>query len=200
MKTVREEIGGLGNLLFKEAFLWMLFREGTIPDIYLQTNKFWEKYEDEIRRRFSSDIGKIDKVALHVRRGDYLKAAQFHKNMWDTDYYKKAVALFPKGTKFLVFCRDNQSKAQDDDDREWCLKNIPQLGIEFEMWPHAEETGDLNAMASCTDIIGANSSFSWWAAFLNPHGGKKVFPTESQWFVDGKPRCDLLPGWSRIEL
>lgn len=199
MRKARQDIGGLGNLLFKEAYIWAQMREGKISDVYVQSQKYWERYKDEIKMRFSSGIGRIDKVALHIRRGDYLKAQQFHVNLWDTDYYKKAVALFPKET-FLVFCRDRQDFEQDLDDKLWCMENIPQLGIDFELYEYEHglehETEDLNAMASCKGIIGANSTFSWWAAFLNPHRGKKVFP--KQWFTDGIQRTDLLPEWTLL--
>ena len=195
MKTTRQEIGGLGNLLFKEAYIWGQFRDGNIPDIYVQSPKYWLKYKDEIRNRFGSGIGYIDKVALHIRRGDYLKVSQFHTNLWDMDYYKEAVKLFPN-EKFLVFCKDNQSEAQDQNDQEWCQDNLPFLGIDFELYKHGEETNDLNAMASCKAIIGDNSSFSWFAAFL---GGKKaIFPKEEKWFVDGQKRTELLPEWVKL--
>ena len=196
MKGIRQEIGGLGNLLFKEAYIWAQMRDGKIPDIYVQSSQYWKKYENEIRQRFSSGIGLDDRVALHIRRGDYLKVSQFHINLWDTDYYQKAVKLFPKNTKFLIFCKDNQSEAQDMDDKEWCLRNISLLGIDFEMYEHGKETDDLNAMASCSGIIGANSSFSWWAAFLNPHKGLKVFPR--LWFGDGIQRTELLSEWALL--
>ena len=196
MKPIRQELGGLGNLLFKEAYIWAQMRDGKIPNIYVQSSKYWENYKNEIRQRFSSGIGHDDRVALHIRRGDYLKVSQFHVNLWDTDYYKRAVELFPIGTKFLVFCKDNQNEAQDMDDKEWCLRNIPLLGIDFDMYEHGKETDDLNAMASCRGMIGANSSFSWWAAFLNPHGGIKIFP--KQWFGDGLQRTELLSEWTLL--
>jgi hypothetical protein len=197
MRNVRAEIGGLGNLMFKQAFLWALLREGVIPDLYVQGEKYWKPYANEVKQMFSYGIGSTDKVALHIRRGDYLKATQFHVNLWDTDYYKEAVKQFPEGTKFLVFCKDNQSTEQDLDDKEWCERNIPLLGINFELHQHTTETEDLNAMASCKGIIGANSSFSWWAAFLNPHtNATKVFPR--RWFTDGVERVELLPEWTLI--
>ena len=196
MRKIRQEIGGIGNLLFKEAYIWGQLRDKKIPDVYVQSSKYWEKYKDEIKYRFSSGIGYDKRVALHIRRGDYLKVAQFHINLWDTDYYKKAIELFPKDTKFLVFCKDNQSEAQDADDREWCLRNIPLLGIDFDMREHTTEAEDLNAMAACNGIIGANSSFSWWAAFLMLDKSLKVFP--KQWFVDGVQRTDLLKEWTLI--
>lgn len=195
MKSVRENIGGLGNILFKNAYIWAQFREGKIPDVYVQSEKYFAKYGPEIRQLYGQGIGYTDKIALHIRRGDYLKVSQFHLNLWDTDYYYKAVKLFPHQT-FLIFCKDNQSEAQDKDDREWCENNIPQLGIKFELHNHTTETEDLNVMASCKGIIGANSSFSWWAAYLSPHEGDKVFP--KNWFVDGVQRTEMLDEWIKI--
>lgn len=200
MRKIRNEIGGLGNLMFKEAYLWGQYRDGKIPDIYVQSPKYWEKYKDDIRTRFSHGIGRIDKVAIHIRRGDYLKSAHFHVNLWDTDYYKQAVQLFPDA-EFLVFCKDNQSEQQDEDDHAWVVDNIPLLVPQgrYELYNHTEsETDDFNVMASCKGIIGANSTFSWWAAFLGNPNKKVVMPKAERWFTDKQPRCELMPEWNAL--
>lgn len=195
MKDVRKTIGGLGNLMFKQAFLIAQAMEGNIPDLYLQGESYWAKHREIIKKTFSEDIGKTDKVALHIRRGDYLQAHNFHKNLWETDYYQKAVEMFPNET-FLVFCKDNQDPEQDKKDRQWCRENLPKLGIKFEMAPYEDtEVEDLNLMASCKSIIMANSSFSWWGAYLGEHE-KVVCP--SGWFVDGIQRTELLDSWIQI--
>lgn len=200
MRKVRNEIGGLGNLMFKEAFIWGQFRNGNIPDIYVQSAKYWMGHREEIRTRFNHGIGQIDKVAIHIRRGDYLKTPQFHSNLWDTDYYKKAVQMFPTET-FLVFCKDSQSEQQDEDDHAWVLDNMPFLLPQgrYELYDHTEsETDDFNVMASCKGLIGANSSFSWWAAFLGDPNKKVVMPKEERWFTDKQPRCELLLNWTAL--
>lgn len=197
MKTRREDIGGLGNLLFKEAYIWAQLRDGHIPDVYVQSSKYWNKYKNEIRYRFSSGIGNktIPFVAVHIRRGDYMKATQFHVPLWDTDYYKKALALFPDST-FMVFCKDNQNPEVDKADREWCQGFMAGLvGDRFVLAPDGEETEDLNTMASCESLIMANSSFSWWAAFLGNHD-KVICP--QQWFTDGQQRTELLAEWTTL--
>ncbi len=193
MRSVREDIGGLGNLLFKQAYIWAQMRDGNIPDIYVQSEKYWEKYKNEIRTLYGQGIGKIDKVALHIRRGDYLKVQQFHTNLWDTDYYREAIKLFPETTEFLVFCKDNQSEAQDEDDRIWCLDNLPFLlsPSRYELHEHTTETEDLNAMASCKAIIMANSSFSFWGAYLGDPSKKVIAPKEERWFTDHMKRTEL---------
>lgn len=197
MKSIRNQIGGFGNLMFKEAFILGKVLDGEIPDQYVQGEKYWERHKETIRAQFSEGIGTVNKVAIHVRRGDYLQHKDFHVNLTDTDYYEQAIKLFPDA-QFLVFCKDNQGWLQDREDQKWCYEYLkPLLGNRFEMQPvHSSEHEDFNTMASCTDIIGANSSFSWWAAYLNPHASKKVFP--KQWFVDGIQRTELLPEWTLL--
>lgn len=172
---------------------------GEIPDAYVQGEKYWLDHRDKIRETFSEGIGpQINKVALHIRRGDYLMAHHFHVNLWETDYYKKAIALFPDDM-FIIFCRDNQGWEQDKADREWCRQNlVPILGDRFELPDrYNSETDDLNLMASCKSVIMANSSFSWWAAYLGEHE-KVVCPKETSWFVDQKVRTEVLKEWTQI--
>lgn len=196
MQPIRKSIGGLGNLMFKEAYLYAQMRDGDIPDMYVQSMRYWSSYADEIRQRFGQGIGfTIDKVSVHIRRGDYV-GNDFYVDLWQTDYYKKAIALFPGETRFIVFCRDNQDWETDKADRQWCRDNLtPLLGDRFELPPKENsETDDLNLMASCCGHIMANSSFSWWASFLG--GGRTIAPQE--WFADGKQRIELLPEWTKI--
>jgi hypothetical protein len=196
MIPVRQSIGGLGNLMFKQAFLYAIWKEGIIPDIYLQSVRYWDTCQDDIREMFGQGIGeKIDKVSLHIRRGDYVNN-NFYVDLWQTDYYKKAIAMFPEDTKFIVFCRDNQSWETDKADREWCRKNLkPLLGDRFELPPKENtEIDDLNLMANCKAHIMANSSFSWWASYLG--GGRTIAP--KAWFTDGVQRTELMPEWEVI--
>ncbi len=195
MKTIRQQIGGLGNLMFKEAFLIGQVLDGTIPDVYVQGEHYWAKHKDIIKRHFSDGIGHVDKVALHIRRGDYVNNG-FYVNLWDTDYYRKALEMFPT-EQFIVFCKDNQGWDQDKADRQWCRENLtPLLGDRFELPPKENsEIDDFNLMASCKSIVMANSSFSWWAAYLGNHD-KIVCPKD--WFADGIQRTELLSNWTII--
>lgn len=198
MRSVRQTIGGLGNLMFKEAFILGKLLDEEITDPYVQSSKYWYKHRNVIKKQFSDGVGpQVDKVALHIRRGDYLKAHHFHVNLWETDYYKKAIAMFPNETQFIVFCKDNQGWEQDKADRQWCRDNLaPLIGDRFEL-PDKEnsETDDLNLMASCKSVIMANSSFSWWGAYLGEHE-QVICP--KQWFVDGIYRTELLSEWMTI--
>lgn len=206
MKSQREQFGGLGNQMFRGAFLYALMRNGEIPDIYVQSIKYWEKYRYEIKALFSEglSIPPVQKVALHIRRGDYV-ANPFYVNLWETDYYKKAVFdmevfyLEKHGTlpHYIVFCRDNQGWENDKKDRQWCRDNLDNLlGDRWTLAPKENsETDDLNLMASCTCLIMANSSFSWWGAFLGWH--EKVIAPRA-WHTDEVQRTEPLPEWTQI--
>lgn len=199
MKSVRTDIGGLGNLLFKNAYLWAQMREGVIPDVYVQSESYFTKYRDEIRMLYGQGIGFTDKVALHIRRGDYLRVPEFHANLWETEYYRNAVSKFGD-ERFLVFCKDSQNDAQDKDDMEWCKVNLPLRFpfATFEFHTHTNEVDDLNTMAACRGIIGANSSFSFWAAYLGNPQKRVIMPRESSWFTDGAERTELPDTWEKI--
>lgn len=200
MMTQRKLLGGMGNLMFLKAFAISRVMTKEVEDAYVQDYRLWGDNLYTIRDYFRQ--GKADKyihkTAVHIRRGDYLKAQDFHTNLWKTDYYKRAFDLTP-GAKYLVFCMDRQSPNQDEEDREWCRKHLyPILGEDFELAPiHDDESQDMNLMAQCHQIIGANSSFSWWAAFISD-ADKIYFPEETKWFVDGKVRCKLLPEWNQV--
>lgn len=181
MISVRNTIGGLGNLLFKEAFIYAQMRDGVIPDLYVQDPRYFEKYADEIKLRFSEGISETDEVAIHVRRGDYV-SNPFYVDLFSEGYYERAMQEFPGG-KFRVF----------SDDIEWCKKQTLFKDCLFS--ERKTEIEDLNLMASCKGIIMANSSFSWWAAFLGP---KKKVIAPLRWHPDGIERTVLLDSWKRI--
>lgn len=194
MNTVRQTIGGVGNLMFKEAFIIGKVLDGEIPDIYLQSEKYWSEYAYAIKKKFSEGIVKNDKVAVHIRRGDYLNT-DFYVDLSKTDYYQKALALFPDDS-FLVFCKDNQGTRQDSEDHYWCdkfLENLIPNRYTFSPYTNSE-TDDLNMMAGGKARIGANSSFSWWGCYLGE--GQNIMP--KQWYSDGIERTECPSEWMRI--
>jgi hypothetical protein len=193
MQSTRKVIGGLGNLMFKQAYLVGEMLDGKIPDVYVQSDKYWKKHAHIIKPMFSEVIGYVDKVAIHIRRGDYVDNP-FYVDLWKTDYYQKALALFPNDN-FIVFCKDNQGWETDKADRQWCRDNLdPLIKGRYELAPKEnEEWEDMNLMASCKHRIGANSSFSWWACRLGT--GMNVMPGDDKWFSDRKHRIDLPIEW-----
>lgn len=165
--------------------------------MYVQSQKYWEKYKEEIKAIFGQGIGYIDKVSLQIRRGDYLDKYNFYVQLSETNYYQEAIKHFPND-KFLVFCYDRQDPQRDKEDREWATEFLDKLiPGRWEFHKPQSETDDLNAMASCKSNILANGTFSWWAGFLNPNPNKKVVVPKI-WFKDGVQRCELLEEWIKI--
>lgn len=110
-------------------------------------------------------------VSLHVRRGDYVADAKTiaHHGMCSLSYYREAVRYIKERIKnphFFVF----------SDDQEWVSRNL-EIGADFTPVIHqtpALPSVDLWLMANCKHHIIANSSFSWWGAWLNPNVEKLV--------------------------
>lgn len=186
--------GRLGNKLFQYAYLYGQVRRGEIPDFYVQDPKYFEEYETEIRKLFGEGIGDpIDMVAIHVRRAgnpinpDEPKYSDndFYVNLYKTPYYEDAIELFPN-SDFLVF----------SDDIEWCKRQL--IFKDFEFSEGHSEIEDLNLMASCTGHIIANSSFSWWGAFLSSYTQKVVAPDKNKWYSDSIERTICPKHWIRI--
>jgi len=185
--------GRLGNRLFQTAYLYAQVKDRVIPDWYVQDPKYFECYEEEIRQLFGDGIGYLSQVGIHVRRGanpanpeepNYSENS-YYVNLGETDYYERAMALFPN-EKFVVF----------SDDTEWCVKKFYD-NPNVQVMQKGTELEDFNLLASCKHQIIANSSFSWWAAYLNPNVTKKVI-APAQWYADGVQRTVVPKEWIQL--
>lgn len=182
MIPITKLTGRLGNQMFQFAFLYAYAKEHNL-DYYFQDEKFFKKYEIEIRNMFSHGIGELPYVAIHVRRTD-MTTNNFDVNLSETDYYERAMEMFP-GANFLVF----------SDDIPWCRnKWATNPRVSFST---GDEVEDLNKMTSCEHIITANSSFSWWGAYLNPNPNKKVICPKFE-YIDRIERRKRPESWIRI--
>lgn len=167
-----------------------------IPDIFVQDEKYFKKYENEIKELFGEGIGYLDFVSIHVRRGGNpinptepkYSDNPFYVDLSKTDYYKKAIAMFPND-KFLVF----------SDDPEWCKKKFKDFS-RFQVMEKTNDIDDFNLASSCKHHIIANSSFSWWYAYLSPNLGKIVIaPSHDKWYKDGNKTRTVIPKeWKQI--
>ena len=120
-------------------------------------------------------------VAVHIRRGDYLLKSDFHTNLSsNTEYYTIASNIIKtkvNNPEFIIF----------SDDVEWCKKNMLWLSNIFVS--HGEVM-ELAMMSMCKHHIIANSSYSWWGAYLSRENGITIYP--ERWFekwVDTKDMC-----------
>lgn len=175
--------GRLGNNLFQGAYLYAQAQKGLIPDIYVQDPAYFDEYRDEIRHLYGQGIGSVNKVAIHVRRGDYVNN-RFYVDLTQTDYYERAMAQFPD-SEFLVF----------SDDIEWCKGQ--EIFKDCSFSEGNDEVTDLNLMASCKGIIMANSSFSFWGAYLS-NTKKIIAPSVKNWYSDQVERTVCPQEWTRI--
>jgi len=108
-------------------------------------------------------------IALHVRRTDY--AQYSHHPICDINYYKEALARFDSDREVIIF----------SDDPEWCLQEDLFDNDRFLVSENRDQYLDLCLMSLCSDFIIANSSFSWWGAWLSTNENKRVV-APSKWF------------------
>ncbi len=143
----------------------------------------------------AADIAATESVSIHIRRGDYVtdrKIQQTHGSC-SLEYYRDAVAMMGRSGSphFFLF----------SDDHDWVRKNL-QIGYPTTVVDcNGTDKGyeDLRLMSLCRHNIIANSSFSWWGAWLNRNPDKTVI-APSRWFNNQKmDEKDLLPaGWLRL--
>lgn len=127
---------------------------------------------DQYKKRFGEWLDKKDITAIHVRRGDYMRLSHCHPFVGGK-YFKDCLALIPEIENFMVF----------SDDIKWCKKFFPKAFPErkFCFVEGTSMIDDLHLQSLCRNNIISNSSFSWWAAYLNRNPDKKIF-APSNWF------------------
>lgn len=181
----------------------------TLLEGYWQSERYFKEIRNIILDEFritaplssstvdlASRISNSNSVSLHVRRGDYIsnpETFKFH-GICEPEYYGKALELLAgKAGPIEIFVFS--------DEIEWAKKNIltrsPITFVDHNDSGHAYE--DLYLMSLCRHNIIANSSFSWWGAWLNKNPGKIVV-APSKWFgeanIDTK---DLIPQeWLKV--
>lgn len=171
-------------------------------DGYFQSYKYFDAYKEIIKKDFilnnQSDefknkvieIENQNSVCMHVRRGDYV-GNKMHE-VADLSYYKKSLSILSEKIKIEKICIFS-------DEIKWCKENFKFDGDYVFMERGASDVEDLILMSSCKHFILANSSFSWWSAWLasNPN---KIIVCPKQWFGDSTiDTSDLIPSkWIRI--
>ena len=156
-----------------------------------------KKNVDERNSVVIREIEASESVSIHVRRCDYVndfKTRSIH-GACSLDYYKKAVNYVKKKVEtptFFIF----------SDDPEWTSKNMPFDGKKRFISGNSGNNGsiDLYLMSKCKHNIIANSTFSWWSAWLNENRNKIIVSPE-KWFAeeDINRRCKIIPSsWVKI--
>lgn len=156
---------------------------------YFQSEKYFIDYRDRILKEFNFKWQpEPGVVAIHIRRGDYLSIPNLFVTVSE-DYLLKAIAHFPK-KRFRFY----------SDDITWCKDFCNKHGMEAEFSEGKNEVEDLESMSGCESQICSNSTYAWWAFFLNQNPDKVgVFPSE--WYgIDNQHliNTDLYPQKSII--
>jgi hypothetical protein len=124
--------------------------------------------------------------SIHVRHGDYMKLKHIH-GIQSVKYYQESMEVIGDADYYLVF----------SDDIKWCKDNFN--GNKFIFIENEKDYIDLYIMSMCRNNIIANSSFSWWGAWMNNNSNKKVV-CPSNWFVAQDLMInDVIPeAWIKI--
>lgn len=177
-------------------------------DGYFQSEKYFLSIQSELKsilsfkaqnneneKKLLDKINEVTAISLHVRRGDYVTNPKAQSKMGNLGlgYYEKAMKVIEEKVTnpvYFIF----------SDDAEWVKANLKISQ------PHHYVTGnsgaeafrDMRLMSRCHHHIIANSSFSWWGAWLNSKFDKIVIAPKI-WFRDGTSDADLIPtNWLRV--
>ena len=184
-------------------------RDNSFVQGYWQSEKYFKKIEKTIRKEFTVKyplegnnlsmaelIEKVNSVSLHIRRGDYISNPLINRThgVCNLDYYLKSVEELAKvvdNPHFFIF----------SDDPAWTKKYLKlEYPLTFADHNGSEEAHeDLRLMSLCKHHIMANSSFSWWGAWLNSKA-EKIVIAPKKWFQSSSLNVsDLLPEcWIKI--
>lgn len=132
---------------------------------YFQSEKYFADYKEEVKDLFDIGYECNNKCFMSIRRGDYLKLSNYHTNL-SVDYYLLAMEMIGLKRYSIV-----------SDDIEWCKKTFKGNKFDF---IDATSIESLRFMMSCKYSIIANSSFSWWGAWLGQTKDAVVAPLD--WF------------------
>jgi hypothetical protein len=151
----------------------------------------------EYNQEIIEEMRVCNSIGVHVRRKDFLHKSNSHfVNLSDTDYYQKAIQYIDENVDsphFYVF----------SDDIEWVKNSLRLKNCTYVSWNSGVDSyQDMVLMTHCKGIVIANSTFSWWGAWLNPDKTNKIIVCPRTWYkaesVDGRKinTDDLIdPTW-----
>ena len=169
-------------------------------DGYWHSDNYFKKYRKDLISQFVFTNDRIDEaykgmckdqdeetVAIHIRRGDYI--TQNNPNARGVEYYQeaiKAISTIVKKTRFCFF----------SDDLEWVKENFSNVkNVVFANENRLlDDIEEFELMSKCHHQIISNSSFSWWAAWLNQNTQKTVI-VPKEW---KNKRDMMLDEWIKI--
>lgn len=212
-KILKQKIKGktVCNKIYEDSFSFeqIKLKKKYYLEGYWQNHEYYKGVRDKVAKEFlfpafsntkdnnlQNMICNSESVAVHIRRGDYVKSPKTNKyhGTCSMEYYKKAVnkILFEiPDAKFFLFTDDpDYVKSNFGFLSDWVLvsDNI------------RSEADELNFMHLCKHFIIANSSFSWWGAWLSQNTNKTVIAPK-QWYKnpEANEKCKIVPEeWEKI--
>lgn len=178
--------------------------EKGLLDGYWQTEAYFPGVREELLKQFEFKVDDeklleleqnmpFKSVSLHVRRGDYLNNTELYGNICNIEYYQTAIRYFCKELGepiFYIF----------SDDIDWTKSIFKQencIFIEKKLFKDCKDWYDMFLMSRCRHNIIANSSFSWWGAWLNSNENHKVVAPK-RW-LNGRETKDIwCKDWIRL--
>lgn len=162
------------NLLLDGYFQsekYFINNKQTIIDIFKPT--------EEIKNEILKSLPEVNNyVSIHIRRGDYLNYPNHHPQQSE-EYYKEATEIIGLDNTFLIFSDDLVG-----------VKNMFNYLPNKIFYTSGKDWLDLYTMSLCKDNIICNSTFSWWAAYLNNNKHKKIITTKN-WFGSSLKQHDI---------
>jgi hypothetical protein len=197
------------TLLYNPAY------HSIVPPAYLigywQSEDYFKEQEELIRKEVMvtippslpnqlllNEIENSDSISLHIRRGNFVQVDFVNKihGTCSMEYYEAAIqqmASFSSSPKFFIF----------SDDIPWAKENlkISYQHVFVDINDAKTDYEDMRLMYKCKHHILANSTFSWWGAWLNPSKHKMVIAPK-QWYADeekNKYTKDIIPPtWNKL--
>jgi hypothetical protein len=175
---------------------------------FFQSELYFKNIEHIIRKEFtlkdplSNDAQKFkdiilqtsNSVSIHIRRGDYISniSAHRHHGLCDINYYQRAITHITQKIQsptFFIF----------SDDIEWAKENLNIDNAIYVSNPNLTECEELMLMSYCKHNIIANSTFSWWGAWLNQNHDKIVIAPKQWTTKKTSNQLNILPkSWIQI--
>lgn len=210
----------LSKLFIKKSFIqephfqyWSGIKnvpDGSYLSGYWQSEKYFQKFQEEIAAdfKFATPLQGMNdtlaaaicedgqtSISLHIRRGDYVTdpKTQAYHGVCSLEYYQNAISYLTERldkVHFFIF----------SDEPQWVAQNLimdhPHTFVSHNTGENSYN--DMRLMSLCQHHIIANSSFSWWGAWLNP-SINKIVVSPKKWFIKDLNTADLIPdSWTRL--
>lgn len=154
----------------------------------------FKPFTSQENEKYADILSQLNSVTIHIRRGDYLNGDNV-AGICTLDYYKAAILKarsIIKDPVFFVFSND----------QKWCMENLQEVFGESPVNFVVNNTGtesyrDMQLMSLARCNILANSSFSWWGAYLNKRNDQIVY-VPSKWVNDQDDKDAYIDNWIKI--